>query len=114
MEVEHVKAQRSKKEKQQMSLFEQFITEGNERAGELAKTIMDGADQGQYSPAEKRGDLYAACFHCLVEEWHDCEELKPTPKEKWTFVTRSGSEHASHKVVCGRQQIPLREVRKEQ
>ena len=24
----------------------------------------------------------AASFHCLVEEWKDCEELKPKPKEK--------------------------------
>ena len=26
---------------------------------------------------------YAASFHCLVEEWKDCEELKPKPEEKW-------------------------------
>ena len=25
---------------------------------------------------------HAAGFHCLVEEWKDCEELKPKPKEK--------------------------------
>ena len=31
VEVEHVKAHRSKKEKQQMSLFEKFVTEGNEK-----------------------------------------------------------------------------------
>ena len=35
--VEHVKANRSKKETQQMSLFGKFITEGNEEADELAK-----------------------------------------------------------------------------
>ena len=29
---------------------------------------------------------YAASFHCLVEEWKDCDELKSKPKEKWTFV----------------------------
>ena len=29
---------------------------------------------------------YAASFHCLVEQWKDCEELKPQPKEKWVFV----------------------------
>ena len=27
---------------------------------------------------------YAASFH-LLGEWKDCEELKPTPKEKWIF-----------------------------
>ena len=26
---------------------------------------------------------YAASFHCLVEEWKDCGDLKPKPKEKW-------------------------------
>ena len=31
---------------------------------------------------------YAASFHCLVEEWKDCEELKPKPKEKWLFVRK--------------------------
>ena len=25
---------------------------------------------------------YAASFHCLVEQWKDCEELRPKPKEK--------------------------------
>ena len=29
---------------------------------------------------------HAASFHCLVEEWKDCEELKPKPREKWIFV----------------------------
>ena len=24
---------------------------------------------------------YAASFHCFVEQWKDCDELKPKPKE---------------------------------
>ena len=31
---------------------------------------------------------YAASFQCLVEEWKNCEELKPKPKEKWIFVDK--------------------------
>ena len=31
---------------------------------------------------------YAASFHCLVEEWKDCEELRPKPKEKGSFVDK--------------------------
>ena len=31
---------------------------------------------------------YAPSFQCLVEEWKDCEELKPKPTEKWTFVNK--------------------------
>ena len=45
-EVELVKGHRSKKEKQHMALFEKHITEGNEKADELAR---DGAmmDNGE-------------------------------------------------------------------
>ena len=35
VEVEHVKAHRTKKEKKEMSHFEKFVTEGNEKADEL-------------------------------------------------------------------------------
>ena len=35
---------------------------------------------------------YAASFHCLVEEWKDCEELTPKPKEKWIFVDQKREE----------------------
>ena len=37
VEVDLVKAHRTKKEMQQMSFFESFIAEGNEKADELAK-----------------------------------------------------------------------------
>ena len=37
VEVEHVKARRTKKEKKNMSQFERFVAEGNEKADELAK-----------------------------------------------------------------------------
>ena len=36
VEVEHVKAHRTKKEKKEMSHFENFVTEGSEKADELA------------------------------------------------------------------------------
>ena len=35
---------------------------------------------------------YAGSFHCLVEEWKGCEELKPQPKETWTFVDKRREE----------------------
>ena len=43
MEVEHVKAHRRKKEKIEMSHFEKFVTEGTEKADELANAgaILD-------------------------------------------------------------------------
>ena len=96
MEVEHVKAHRTKKEKEHLTHFEKFVTEGNEKADDSAK---EGAmlDEGFMAEAraktmqQEREEVYvalqhAASFHCLVEEWNDCEELKPKPKEKWSFV----------------------------
>ena len=73
-----------REERQQMSLFEKFITAGAE---ELAKdgAIWDGgfmaqarASTIQQEREEVYGALqYAASCHCFVEEWKDCEELKP-------------------------------------
>ena len=37
MEVEHVKAHLTKKDKKKMSQFEKFVAEGNEKVDELAK-----------------------------------------------------------------------------
>ena len=44
---------------------------------------------------------HAASFHCLVAEWKDCEELKPKPKDKWTFVDqKKRGDETSNGVVC--------------
>ena len=78
VEVEHVKAHRTKKVKKDMSHFEKFVTEGNEKADALAK---EGAmlDEGFMAEAraktkqQEREEVYvalqyAAGFHCLVEQ----------------------------------------------
>ena len=77
MEVEHVKAHRTKEEKKEMSHLEKFVTEGNEKADELAEA---GAMLDEGFMAEARAKTvqqarevyaalqYAASFHCLVEE----------------------------------------------
>ena len=50
--------------------------------------------QARASAAQQtREEVYAALqhaagFHCLVEAWHDCEGLKPKPKETWTVVDK--------------------------
>ena len=102
VEVDNAKALRTKKEKKDMSQFGKFITEGNEKAHELAKR---GALLDTGFMAEARTEMmqqekewvyaalqYAASFHCLVEEWKDCEEFKPKPKEKWTLVDQKREE----------------------
>ena len=106
MEVAHVKAHRTKKEKEEMTQLEMFVTEGNEKADELAKA---GAMLDEGIMAEARAETmqqereevhvalqYAASFHCLVDQWKGCEELRPKPKEKWIFVDKT-SEETKHR-----------------
>ena len=49
----------------------------------------------------------------MVEEWKDCEELKPKSREKWIFVNKKGKE-ASDGVVCDTEEVSVYEMRKEQ
>ena len=120
MEVEHFKAHLTKKDKKEMSHFEKFVTEGNEKAGELAKA---GAMLDEGFVAEARAKTvpqerelvyaalqYAASFHCLVEEWKDCEELKPKPKEKWVFVDKK-REETKHRTEWGADANKYRRIR---
>ena len=106
VEVEHVMAHRTKKDKKDTSHFEKFVTEGNDKADELTK---EGAflDKGFMAEAkaetmqQEREEVcealqYAASFHCSAEEWKDCEELKPKPKEKLTLVDPK-SEETKHR-----------------
>ena len=86
-----------------MTKLERFVTEGNEKANELAKP---GAMLDEGLMAEARAEAmkqestefyvalqHAASFHCLLEEWKDCEELKP--KEHRIFVNKKsqGKKH---------------------
>ena len=111
VEVEHVEAHHTTKDKKDMSQLEKFVAEGNEKADELAKA---GAMLDEGSMAEARAKIvqqereemhaalqYAASFHYLVEKWKDCEELKPEPKEQCIFVDKKNrGNEASNGVVC--------------
>ena len=81
-----------------MSQFEKFVANDNEKADELAKAgaMLDVgfmAETRAKTVQQEREEVYAALqhvasFHGLVEEWKDCEELRPKPKEKGTFVDK--------------------------
>ena len=65
IEVEHVKAHRTEKERQRMSLVEKFITEGNEKADELAKqgAMVDEGFMAQARASkiqQEREEVYTA------------------------------------------------------
>ena len=106
VEVEHVKAHRTKKDKKHMQQCEKFVADDKEKAHELAKAgaIFDEefmtetrAKTIQQEREEVHAALqHAASFHCLAGEWKDCEELKPKPKEKWIFVDKK-SEETKHR-----------------
>ena len=72
MEVEHVKAHRTQKENENMSQFEKFVTEGNEKGDDMATAgAMHGgfvAEARAKTMQQEREEVYVASFHCLVEE----------------------------------------------
>ena len=90
-------------EMQQMTLFERFITEGNEEADEQATegARLDGGDVAQVRAVtiqQEREEVYAAFqhtagFHCPVQR-KDGEELRPKPNEKWFFVNKKGKQRS--------------------
>ena len=98
VEVGHVEAHRSIRERQQISLTEKFIIEGNEKADELTKAGArldegDVPDSRASTLRQEREEVhaalqYAASFHCLVEEWKDCAKLKPNPKRSGLLWTK--------------------------
>ena len=97
VEVEHVKAHRTKKDKKDMTHLEKFVTEGNEKADDLAEAgaMLDEGFMAEVitRTVQEREEVhealqYAASFHCLVELWQDCAELKPKPIKNWNFVDR--------------------------
>ena len=88
-----------------MSYFDKFITDGNEKADELAKASFftrqkfRESDVGRWirggeeskTVKQEREEVcaalqYAAYFHCLLEKCKHCEELKPKPKKQCFFV----------------------------
>ena len=102
VELGHVKAHRTKKDKKYMSHSEKFVTNGNEKADELAKAgamLDEGfmAERRAKTAQQERGEVhaalqFAASFRCLVERMETTEELKPKPKQKWIFVDKKREE----------------------
>ena len=111
VEVEHVKAHSTKKDKKEM------LQSGSEKVDELAKA---GAKLDQVFMAEARAKIvqqererergreevfaalqHAASFHCLLEKWKDCEELEQRPKEQWIFVDKQRKETKHRTNCCG-------------
>ena len=65
VEVEHVEAHRTEKEKKEMTHFEKFVFDGNEKADELAKegAMMDKsfmAEARTNTMQQEREEVYAA------------------------------------------------------
>ena len=103
-------------------ILRKFVTDGNEKADELAKTgaMLDegfmAADKSKSGSAGARRGVRSLAvrsqFSLQSGGRKDCEELKPQPKEKWTCVDkkREGSRHrmewcaavSKYHMRCGR------------
>ena len=102
--VEHVKAYRSKKEKQEMTLFERFVAEGKETADELATEQCWMETWRRSGPAQFRREGRRCTRPCSMQlAFTMCcrigtivKNLKLQPKEKLTFVDQQW-EAAKHR-----------------
>ena len=108
VEVEHVKAHRTKKEKQICRSLRSLLLKATRRLMSWKKQeqcwmkdFWQKQKQKLFIKKEKR-----CVQHCsmrpaftVVVEWkdcQDCEELRPKPKEKWVFVEKK-SENMKHR-----------------
>ena len=126
VEVEHVKAHRSKKEMQHMSHFQRFITEGNAKADECAKegAMLDGGLGAQVRAItiqQEREEVHAAlqCTASFQWVWWRNEKMvksldQSQKRSGLLKAKKSGSKEVSHGVVCGSNRISVCEVRMKQ
>ena len=119
----HVKTHHAKKEKQNMTKIERFITEGNEKADRLAKAramLDEGftAEARSETMKQEREEVYvafqyAASFHCLVERNGKIVRNSGQSRKNVDFCRHEKWENeASNRVVRGSEQVPMCEVRK--
>ena len=75
VEMEHVRAHRTKKEKGKMTQFERFATEGNEKADELAKAgaMMNEAFMTEARAETMKQEVYVALQYESVRDTQDKE-----------------------------------------
>ena len=80
VEVEHVKAHRTEKDKKEMSHMEKLITDGNEKGTSWQRQeqcrTKDSWRKREQRQSSKREEVCAALqcaasFHCLIQKWKD-------------------------------------------
>ena len=111
VQLKHVKAHRTKRENRCRTLRSSSL-KANEKADEWAKkrAMLDEgfmAEARAKTMQQEREEVYAAVqyaasFHCLVEEWKDCDELNQVEAERkvdFRGPEKRGDE-TSNGVVC--------------
>ena len=95
VDVEHVKAHRTRKEKKDTSQFEKFVTWGNEKADELAKagamldeelTAEAKAETVQHEKRCMRPCSTQRAFTVWLKRRKVVKSSSRRQKEKWIFV----------------------------
>ena len=82
VDVEHVNGHRTQKDKKRCHPLRSLSDELAEAGAMLDKGSMAEARVETMQQDRERDEVYAALqyaasFHCVVEEWKDCEEFKP-------------------------------------
>ena len=96
VEVEHVKAHRTKKDKKKMSRFEKFLSEGNEKAYELGQRFHGGSESKDSAARARRG----------VRSLAACSQLSLLSREKSESIWTRKKEETKHRTEwCGSLQV---------
>ena len=99
LEVEHVETHRTKKGKNTCRILRIVSPKATRRLMNWQKQEQCWTKDLSVARAEtmqqEREEVYAALqyvasFHCLVEQWKDCEELTPKPKKSgFSWIRRA-------------------------
>ena len=97
VEVEHVKAHGTKKEKKEMSHFQKFVTEGNKKADELAKEgalLGDGFSRNYAAGKRGRVGSLAVCgqLPLLSRRMEGLKTSSQSRKKSGVLLTRGVKE----------------------
>ena len=102
VEVEHVEAHRREKDKKEMSQFEKFVTDGNEKADELAKaaaTLDEGfmAQERAKTVQQERAKCTQPAFTLW---WRNGKTVKNSRRSQKKSGQEKRGNEASNGVVC--------------
>ena len=113
MEIKHFKAHRTEKDKKEMSHFEKFVTDGNEKADELA---VAGAMLDEGFMAQTRAETvqqvrsFCSTQPVFIAQWRNGKTVKNSSRSQKESGQEKRGNKASNRMVCCCQEVSMHQV----